>query len=253
MVPVATLGNIFSSSLSLTDVNNNPTRNQLIGNIAVKVASGQRELANDHSSRFIIDVARTVNNAPGNHTCHICRTVPGSVCCNDELQMAYLEIGTGRLIDFNYDATTSTFSLSVDPAAPDPLAVSVKNLPAANGYHHLGTFCIPGIETGSPVPYVVDAATASGINYFLTVHGYILKEASPNTFAPTRVASDPKITSIAYDDSAGDWYLLRDDGAVLKTTDITNTGSYTAVPGLILPTAQALAFGKGPTVAAVCP
>lgn len=239
--------NRLDTELQVADFNTDPTRNLIIAKLRITThlpigSTVTKEV------RVMIDLRRTVASAP-DASCHLCRTVPGAVCCGGNLKLTYLESGAGRIMDLDCDVQNKLTKVDEHmPAAAYPTAISVKNVdgsPSATVYSNQG-FCVPEIQT-DPVLYITDAATvpSSGERYHLTTHGYIIRNGDMNT----PVAIDPKLESIAYDNSGtmGPWFLLRSDGAVLHTADITNPSSYLPIEGCVVPTATKLTVGVGST------
>lgn len=235
--------NSFSFETTLADFNLAAVRNS-VSSALVMGTTAKSDAPVNKNLRLVIDIRRTLATATG-ATCGICRTVPGAVCCGNTLAVTYLESGSGRIMDVVYDEAAGALvsveeNTSAQPnATPNPTAISIKNLATARTDYTDLSFCISAIQGATALRYIIDGAIdGSGSARYLTTHGDILSSTG------TVIANDPKLISIAFDSQ---WYLLRSDGQVMKATDLADVSSYTSLAGLVLPTAAALAMGRGPT------
>lgn len=238
--------NDFDFEFGLADFNLNPLRNSVSSAVTLNT-SAKGDVPVNKTLRLVIDVKRTLS-AAANGQCSLCRTTPGAVCCG-EITLSFLE-SSGRVMDVVYDAG-SKLIVDTRPNVKEaanlyPTAASLKNLPGSTKAYAPGSFCVPAIQSDS-LKYVIDAAVGDGSQrYYLTVHGDVIKTPpSPDTATFTRTVVDPKLMSLAYENSQ--WYLLRSDGQVLRSDDPTQTTHFISLEGLNLPTAVALASGSGPT------
>ena len=241
LVPVKALNNT-NATFTVTGFNTDPSRNAVIGNLAMDSGFG-RTLASRKNIQMIVDISRTVNSPQGAPGCHLCLAIPGSVCCPTTLNLSYLQRGTGKVIDAQWNIPLKQLTTTVNAGyTPQPGAMTVKNIASGGTTYVMGSLCVPtGGACSAPTFTVRDAASANGTNYYLTAAGNVLTDT---TASP--VYSDPKIMSIAFDSGGGSWYLLRSDGAILVGSDITNPTGFTTVAGLIIPNAQRIATGSAP-------
>lgn len=236
--------NGFSFETTLSDFNLNAMRNSVSSSFLM-ATTAKSDVPVSKNLRLVIDIRRTLATASG-ATCGICRTVPGAVCCGNTVSISYLESGSGRIMDVLYDEGAGTLvsqteNTSAQPNAnPNPAAISIKNISTTRTDYTDVSFCIAPIQGSTALRYIIDGAVdGGGASKYLTTHGDILDGSTGAV-----VASDPKLVSIAFDTQ---WYLLRSDGQVLKTTNLADTATYTPMAGFVIPTAAALAMGRGPT------
>ncbi len=82
--------NPFAVTVAILGFNRSSARYQLFGNITLASKANSTGLLDTRPLRMVIDVKRTVAGVTVDPACHFCRTVPGSVCCNDLVELTYL-------------------------------------------------------------------------------------------------------------------------------------------------------------------
>jgi hypothetical protein len=237
--------NGFSHKINIQMFNTDTSRNQLIASLQTEGSENNKSVRQE--MKMMIDVSRTVNPPTGSNTATICRSVAGAICDESSapLLLSYLD-SSGRILNVSHDESSGVTLISDPNLAVEPLAVSVKNLATTRTNYRSDSFCINAIQGSTPIMYLIDAATDSGVgdHFYLSAHGKLMNGATG-----AEIWVDPKITSIAFDNAK--WYLLRSDGAVFRSNNIAGAVSnMQAVNGLILPTAEKLTMGPGP---APCP
>ncbi len=250
--------NQFDATIIHTDYNVN--RKHSIGQI--ELTSSAKGLPTNKNVQMVVDVERTLNYPPPRAiTSRLCRAVPGSVCHEEQEvitesgKLTYLESGTGRIMLSEFDRALKQHKPSPkkknayvdctptpnDCEEADPKVVSVKNLDTTRTNYLLASFCInaPGF-TPCPQQYVIDAATDTEGDFFLTADGRILDQAGVEKH------KDPKIVSIAFDNKG---YYLRSDGQIFEGDSgktLKDIADFKAVDGYVIPNAEKLVMGKGP-------
>ena len=239
--PVEEINN-FRHRFRFSNFNSDPMRDTLVSELLVE--SNSKETALRKILQVVIDVGRTLRPAPRSLTARICRNISGSVCDSEfvsVLDLSFLD-SSGRIMNVSFNTFNSIALISNSGLSQNPLAASVK-LSGVGGRidYRSNSFCISAIGGTNPLLYVLDGAQdAFGSNYFLTVHGKLVRGDGSSVWPNP----DPKYTSLAFDNLH--WLLLRSDGAIFKTKNIEDPSSFSRVEGLSLPMAVALSTGAGP-------